>query len=345
MIVRNVHVVVGGSHLLHVVLHGTTESPGEVLIHLAADLTLLGLGLLEMISHPGVLHQFIIHGLNHCLQIHVTAIPLNQRLAVLHDRYIGDIAGSSQNVASHRLKRHHDLVNERILVPGPKQRPTKIPHERVKMVVVDTQCLVDFPELLALVSFGTPQNLHEIHCHAGLDPVLVLEQEILNTHIGGCNVEQLIHQGCNALATAQALEHLVLPLLHVLPSHLLPDCEAGGHVGTDRLQQQEGIRDVLGLGSTFLQHPPDNVQDSIKMIIRDIHPVVHGPQVVGVVGHRPSEDAPNVLGHLLLNGGNLCLVLLEETPDTRVLQRLVVHCLHHVGDSHLSSNSFIHRLG
>mmetsp|Transcript_6000 Transcript_6000/g.12935 ORF Transcript_6000/g.12935 Transcript_6000/m.12935 type:complete len:566 (+) Transcript_6000:249-1946(+) len=345
MIVRNVHVVVGGSHLLHVVLHGTTESPGEVLVHLAADLTLLGLGLLEMISHPGVLHQFIIHGLNHCLQIHVTAIPLNQRLAVLHDRYIGDIAGSSQNVASHRLKRHHDLVNERILVPGPKQRPTKIPHERVKMVVVDTQCLVDFPELLALVSFGTPQNLHEIHCHAGLDPVLVLEQEILNTHIGGCNVEQLIHQGCNALATAQALEHLVLTLLHVLPGHLHADCETGGHIGTDGLQDQDGVHNVFGLGTTLLQHPLDNIQDSIKVIIRHVHPVVHGPQVIDVVGHRPSEASPHELGHLLLDGGDLRLVLLEKTPNAGVLQGLVVHGLHHVGHTHLAPEALIHRLG
>mmetsp|Transcript_19153 Transcript_19153/g.42365 ORF Transcript_19153/g.42365 Transcript_19153/m.42365 type:complete len:324 (-) Transcript_19153:2115-3086(-) len=103
MIVRNVHVVVGGSHLLHVVLHGTTESPGEVLIHLAADLTLLGLGLLEMISHPGVLHQFIIHGLNHCLQIHVTAIPLQQRLAILHHSSICHVSGSAEYISSHRL--------------------------------------------------------------------------------------------------------------------------------------------------------------------------------------------------------------------------------------------------
>mmetsp|Transcript_37361 Transcript_37361/g.85543 ORF Transcript_37361/g.85543 Transcript_37361/m.85543 type:complete len:346 (-) Transcript_37361:1174-2211(-) len=345
MIVRNVHVVVGGSHLLHVVLHGTTESPGEVLIHLAADLTLLGLGLLEMEANPGVLDQLVVHRLHHSLQVHVTTIPLEQRLPVLHDRSVGGIPGSPQHISPHRLQRHHDLINQRILVPSPKQRPAKIRQKCIEVVVVNPKVLVQLSELLALVRFGPPQHLHDVHRHARLDPVLILQQELLDTHICGTDVEELIHQGGDTLAPTKALEHLVLPLLHVLPSHLLPDCEAGGHVGTDRLQQQEGIRDVLGLGSTFLQHPPDNVQDSIKMIIRDIHPVVHGPQVVGVVGHRPSEDAPNVLGHLLLNGGNLCLVLLEETPDTRVLQRLVVHCLHHVGDSHLSSNSFIHRLG
>mmetsp|Transcript_6004 Transcript_6004/g.12957 ORF Transcript_6004/g.12957 Transcript_6004/m.12957 type:complete len:684 (+) Transcript_6004:249-2300(+) len=345
MIVRNVHVVVGGSHLLHVVLHGTTESPGEVLVHLAADLTLLGLGLLEMEANPGVLDQLVVHRLHHSLQVHVTTIPLEQRLPVLHDRSVGGIPGSPQHISPHRLQRHHDLINQRILVPSPKQRPAKIRQKCIEVVVVNPKVLVQLSELLALVRFGPPQHLHDVHRHARLDPVLILQQELLDTHICGTDVEELIHQGGDTLAPTKALEHLVLPLLHILPGHLHPHGESGRDIGTNGLQNQEGIRNVLGLRTAFLQHPPNDIQDSIKVIIGHIHPVVHGPQVVGVVGHRPSEDSPHKLGHLFLNGGNLRLVLLEETPNAGVLQGLVVHGLHHVGDSHLAPESLIHRLG
>mmetsp|Transcript_6005 Transcript_6005/g.12963 ORF Transcript_6005/g.12963 Transcript_6005/m.12963 type:complete len:566 (+) Transcript_6005:249-1946(+) len=345
MIVRNVHVVVGGSHLLHVVLHGTTESPGEVLIHLSADLTLLGLGLLEMISHPGVLHQFIIHGLNHCLQVHVAAIPLDQWLTVLHYGGVRHIPGSPQYISPHWFQRHHDLINQHVLVPCSQQRPAKISQKRVEMVVIDPQGLVDLRQLLPLVGLRSPQHLHDVDRHTRLDPLLVLEQELLNTHIGGTDVEKLVHQGGNALTGPQALEHLVLTLLHVLPGHLHADCETGGHIGTDGLQDQDGVHNVFGLGTTLLQHPLDNIQDSIKVIIRHVHPVVHGPQVIDVVGHRPSEASPHELGHLLLDGGDLRLVLLEKTPNAGVLQGLVVHGLHHVGHTHLAPEALIHRLG
>mmetsp|Transcript_37368 Transcript_37368/g.85586 ORF Transcript_37368/g.85586 Transcript_37368/m.85586 type:complete len:214 (-) Transcript_37368:1174-1815(-) len=213
------------------------------------------------------------------------------------------------------------------------------------MVIVHTKSFMDLPELLSLVGLGPPQHLHDIHGHTRLDPILILEQELLDPDVSRANVEKLVHQRCDPLTGPQALKHLVLALLHILSSHLHPHGEPGGNVSSHGLENQDGVHDVLGLDATFLQDPLDDIQDGVKVIVRHVHPVVHGPQVVGVVGHRPSEDAPNVLGHLLLNGGNLCLVLLEETPDTRVLQRLVVHCLHHVGDSHLSSNSFIHRLG
>mmetsp|Transcript_50641 Transcript_50641/g.115062 ORF Transcript_50641/g.115062 Transcript_50641/m.115062 type:complete len:378 (-) Transcript_50641:500-1633(-) len=157
MVVRDVHVVVGWAQLGEVVLHRAAEGTREVLVHLATNLPLLGLGFLKMKFHSGILGALVIHRFHHCFKVLISTKPLQEGLPVLHLRSSSHLPAPAQHVRPDRLQRHQHLVNQRLRMPPAHQRACKIRHERVKMVVIDSQILVDVWELLPLVALGAPE--------------------------------------------------------------------------------------------------------------------------------------------------------------------------------------------
>mmetsp|Transcript_71933 Transcript_71933/g.164962 ORF Transcript_71933/g.164962 Transcript_71933/m.164962 type:complete len:272 (+) Transcript_71933:643-1458(+) len=183
MIVRDIHIVVDRPEVLVVVLLGATELSANVLVHLASDLPLLGLGLLEVEPHSVILHSLVIHTLHRGLQVHVPAKPLQQALTVAHQHRIHRSSRLLQHLRSDGLDGHHHFVDEVVRVACAEERAGEIGDQGIEMVVVNVQVTMDLTEGPPLVGLGPSQELHQEDGRPSLHLLQAVANQLLDALI------------------------------------------------------------------------------------------------------------------------------------------------------------------
>mmetsp|Transcript_12632 Transcript_12632/g.30170 ORF Transcript_12632/g.30170 Transcript_12632/m.30170 type:complete len:291 (+) Transcript_12632:580-1452(+) len=289
MVVRDVAVVVGWAELRNIVGYLATEAPSKIVAELPSDLPLLGLGPLKMEPHARILNTTVEHVLHSGLHILIPSEAVQQALTVFHHHAVHRIAAVAKHVCADGLQGHQHLVNEALRMACPHHGTVEIPDVAVEMIIVDPQILVDGRDLPPLVLLRPAQHLRDVHCLPVLDPLRVPQQQVLDAVVHQCNLVQSVHQPCDPVGTAQPLEQLVLALLDVLAGDLHADREPCCYVSTNGLQQDQNLSDVLLLHPLLLQSGSNDIQQTIKMVVRNVVPVMHGPDIIDVVGRRPPE--------------------------------------------------------
>mmetsp|Transcript_79182 Transcript_79182/g.211687 ORF Transcript_79182/g.211687 Transcript_79182/m.211687 type:complete len:394 (-) Transcript_79182:291-1472(-) len=268
VVVRDVHVVVGRPQLLRVILLGAAELSANVLVHLASHLPLLGLGLLEVEPCPVVLHSLVIHALHRGLQVHIPPKPLQQALPIPHEHRVHRRPRLLQHLRPHGLHGDHHLVDQVVRVARAEERPGEVGDEGVEVVVVDVEVPVDLSQGPSLVGLGPSQQLNQVDRSPGLHFLQAVSNQLLDPRVRLGDVKPHLHEARDALRGSQALEELVLALLHILTGHLHAHGVASGDVSTDGLQDGNGVLRVPGLDSHLLEGCGKDIQQTVKMVVR-----------------------------------------------------------------------------
>mmetsp|Transcript_19151 Transcript_19151/g.42352 ORF Transcript_19151/g.42352 Transcript_19151/m.42352 type:complete len:287 (-) Transcript_19151:1785-2645(-) len=228
---------------------------------------------------------------------------------------------------------------------GPHHRPVEIPHVAIEVIIVNPQVLMDRRDLPPLVLLGPAQHLRDVHRLPVLNSLRVPQQQVLDAVVYQGDLVEGVHQAGDTVGATQALEQLVLALLHVLSGHLHSHGVSSGDVSTDGLQSLNGVLQILRLDSHLLENIRKDIQQAIKMVVRKVQRVVGGTNIAELVARRASEKLREEGHQLLFVHRHLSLILLEETLSAHVRCGLLIHLFHEVGNPRIATQTFIDRLG
>mmetsp|Transcript_71936 Transcript_71936/g.164982 ORF Transcript_71936/g.164982 Transcript_71936/m.164982 type:complete len:345 (+) Transcript_71936:2410-3444(+) len=313
MVVRNVKLVVRQPQLVVLIGHSSSESTHHKLGHLELPPLELLLGELKKVLDTRVPAEPPVHHLHDGLHIHLAPQPFHHALPIHNLGMGGDARGPAQKGSTNFLGGNNHLIHRLILHPQTGHSLLHVAQETIKLVVRESDALVDLRNVRPLVHLGPTQELGHVHVLPLLHLLDVLAYKLaLHPVVHRNKIIEPVNEDNDALLSAQPLEQSILALFHVLLCKLHANGAPSGDILADLPSCCGYVLDGVRMNPELRQRFGKQVQHHVEVVIGDIHVVMCWLQIRHVVQSWAAKESAHELIHPLANVHHLSLILLKK---------------------------------